>query len=344
MHFPRLLCLCLLAGFSNPASNLESAEPRQLRTGVVSQDYRDWPESLVVEATDVEIKLVVAPAVGGRVVEYSFDGENILWAPQGIDGVTLAKMPNGFATPGHQSDIGPELRGIPKHMTLWLGAYKGDAPRDDTIRVVSEADPTVGVQLSKEITMEPETGALGVVHRMKNIASTNVSYCLWDRTLCEGGGFALIPLNKKSRFKAKWSLMRNPEGGGRGRYDGDSPSHDNVRVMNGVLVAKCDGPRSKLGTDSDAGWIAYVRGKLLFVKYFPVVAGGNYTDGGNTVELYFDEGRAEIEPLSPEVTLKPDESYDLPEKWTLIQLEKSVSSYEEARKLVSKIGPSPFKR
>jgi hypothetical protein len=78
MQFQRLLaeagvCVWLAAGFLTM-----SAEPRQLRTGVVAMDYRGWPESLVVEATDVEVKLVVAPAVGGRIVEYSLDGQNIL--------------------------------------------------------------------------------------------------------------------------------------------------------------------------------------------------------------------------------------------------------------------------
>lgn len=319
-----------------------AAEPKQLRTGVVSQTYRGWENSLVVEATDVEVKLVVAPAVGGRIVEYSLDGRNILWAPPDIDGLTLAASPKGFATPGHQSDIGPELRGIPRHLLLWLGQHVGDAPRDDTVRVVSAPDPAVGVQLSKEITMEPETGALGIVHRMKNIATTNVSYCLWDRTLCEGGGFAFFPLNKKSRFKAGWALKRKGEG--RGFYDGDTPEHPNVKVSGSLLVAKCEGPASKLGADSDAGWIAYARGHVLFVKYFPHDPKGRYTDGGCSVELFFDEGRAELEPLSPEVTLQPGEQYDFPEKWLLVELDRPVTTHEQARALVKRIPPSPFKR
>jgi hypothetical protein len=318
-----------------------AAEPKQLRTGVVAMDYRGWEHSLVVEATDVEAKLVVAPAVGGRIVEYSLDGQNILWAPPGIDGLTLAASPKGFATPGHQVDIGPELRGIPRHLLLWLGQYVGDAPRDDTVRVVSAPDPTVGVQLSKEITMEPETGALGVLHRMKNIAATNVSYCLWDRTLCEGGGYAFFPLNRKSRFKAGWALKRKGEG--RGFYDGDTPEHPNVTLFGNLLVAKCDGPASKLGADSDAGWIAYVRGRLLFVKYYPYFPKGPYTDGGCSVELFFDQGRAELEPLSPEITLKPGEQYDFPEKWTLTLLDEPVTTPQQARALARKIPASPFK-
>jgi hypothetical protein len=342
MQFQRLLaeagvCVWLAAGFLTM-----SAEPRQLRTGVVAMDYRGWPESLVVEATDVEVKLVVAPAVGGRIVEYSLDGQNILWSPPGIDGVTLATSPKGFATPGHQVDIGPELRGIPRHLLLWLGQYVGDAPRDDTVRVVSAPDAGVGVQLGKEITLEPETGALGIVQRMKNVTTTNVAYCLWDRTLCEGGGFAFFPLNKKSRFAAKWALLRKPEG--KGFYDGDQPEHANVRVLDGVLVAKCGGKASKLGADSDAEWIAYTRGRLLFVKYYPWFPKGSYTDGGNSVELYFDEGRAELEPLSPEITLKPGETYEMPQKWTLVELKEPVTTHEQARALARKIPPSPFKR
>lgn len=331
-------CLLTLGMF---AFNAPAAEPRQLRTGVVERDYRGWEHSLVVEATDVEVRFVVAPAVGGRIVEYSLNEQNILWSPPGIDGVTLATSPKGFATPGHQVDIGPELRGIPRHLLLWLGQYTGDAPRDDTVRVVSAPDTSVGVQLSKEITMEPETGALGIVHRMKNIATTNVAYCLWDRTLCEGGGFALVPLNRKSQFAAKWALKRKNES--RGFYDGDTPGHPNVKVSGNLLVAKCDGPPSKLGADSDAGWIAYTRGKTLFVKYYPYSPKGPYTDGGCSVQLYFDEGRAELEPLSPEINLKPGESYEMPEKWVLIELEEAVTTHEQARALVKKIPASPFK-
>jgi hypothetical protein len=80
------------------------------------------------------------------------------------------------------------------------------------------------------------------------------------------------------------------------------------------------------------------------VKYFPYSPKGDYSDGGNSVELYFDKSVGELEPLSPEVTLKPGESYSFPEKWTLIELNDEVTTFEEARKLVKKVPPSPFKR
>jgi hypothetical protein len=117
-----------------------------------------------------------------------------------------------------------------------------------------------------------------------------------------------------------------------------------VKILKGVLVAKAEGEATKIGADSDAGWIAYARGRLLFVKYFPYSPKGDYSDGGNSVEVYFDKSVGELEPLSPEVKLKPGESYSFPEKWTLIELNDEVTTFEEARKLVKKVPPSPFKR
>ena len=118
---------------------------------------------------------------------------------------------------------------------------------------------------------------------------------------------------------------------------------DALKLLDGVLVAKAMGEATKVGADSDAGWIAYARGRVLFVKYYPYFAEGHYSDGGNSVETYWDQQVAELEPLSPEITLAPQASYSLPEKWTLIPLKKDVTTFEQARALVSKIPPSPFK-
>ena len=94
-----------------------------------------------------------------------------------------------------------------------------------------------------------------------------------------------------------------------GKYAGTS--HPNVTVLDGVLVAKAEGLPSKLGADSDAGWIAYARGRQLFVKFYTYFPDGKYTDGENSVELYFDPRVCELEPLSPEVSLKPVPDHDL---------------------------------
>ncbi len=308
--------------------------------GVQLKTYLGWENSLVLNASGVEA--VIVPAIGGRITQYSLNRENIIFENPVSAGKTLANTKTNFSVGGYQCDIGPEIRGIPDHKNLWMGLWRGQITKDYMVNVISEPDATVGLQMEKEILMEPGTGDLGITQRMKNISDQERAFCVWDRTLCKGGGFALFPLNKRSRFKAGWSIRRTIDQ--RYVYDGNNPRSPQVKILKAVLVAKTEGEPTKVGADSDAGWIAYVRGKLLFVKYFPYFAGRKYSDGGNSVELYFDRRISELEPLSPEIKLKPGESYDFPEKWTLVELEKEVSTFEEARKLVKKVPPSPFRR
>ena len=329
------IVLLLTAGLAAPAADTKTPD-------ITPELYGGWSGGLVMRGGDV--KAVVVPVVGGRVLNFSLNGENILFDHPDSNGRTLLNSSN-FSVGGYQLDIGPELRGIPDHQWLWQGPWGWRVPRPFTVHTFSQAEAALGVQLEKEFVIDPDSGDLGVTQRMRNIISNDVSFCLWDRTLCKAGGYVLVPLNKRSRFKAGWSLRqgaRVPEY----RYDGDRPSDPRVRVLDGVLVAQAkalpETPNLKLGADSDAGWIAYARGRVLFVKYFPVFRDANYSDGGNTVEFYCSDRVAELEPLSPEITMKPGESYTFPEKWVLIELAKEIAGYEQARALVKMIPKSPF--
>lgn len=320
-----------------------AASPAPQAPDVVMESYNGWSECLIMRGGDC--RAVVAPAVGGRVMSYSVNGENILLENTNTWGRTLANTPGGFWAGGYQCDVGPELRGLSDHKLLWIGPWSWRVPRPFTVQTFSEPEPALGVQLDKEFVIDPDTGDLGVTQRMRNISSNDVSFCLWDRTLCKGGGFVLFPLNKKSRFKAGWAIRQGSKVSDY-RYDGNKPTDARVRVMEGVLVASArslpEAPELKIGADSEAGWIAYARGKVLFVKYFPVFPGQNYSDGGNTVEFYCTERVAELEPLSPEVTLKPGGTYVFPEKWTMFDLADEVTTHEKARALVKMIPKSPF--
>jgi hypothetical protein len=325
------LCLALAGCALGPVPG--AAPPR-------AAPYQGWREALFLEAKEAGISMIAVPSAGGRIISFALREENILFENPDYLGKTLTdtppdKLSQGYI--GYNIDLGPELRRIPPHLLLWMGSYAWSGESQAT-RLTSEADPAVGIRIEKELRLDPISGALHLVQTMKNVSGKEQAYCLWDRTLCKGGGFALVPLGTKSRFKDGWSLLKN------GVYSGDSPSHLQVSVIRGVLVARAQGTSTKLGVDSDAGWIAYVRGKLLFIKYFPVFREGSYTDGGNSVEVYFDPKVCELEPLSPERTLKPDEIYSFPEIWKILELDQEVTDANQARALVDRIAPSPFLR
>jgi hypothetical protein len=301
--------------------------------------YRGWSEAVALEGGGT--RAVVVPEAGGRIVSFGRGGENVLWENPDYLGKTLAntapeKLAQGYL--GYNIDLGPELRGIPRHLKLWMGPHRASTAGPGALRLESEADEAVGMRIVRELRVDPSDGRLSIKQAMENVSGKEQSYCLWDRTLCAGGGFAFFPLNPRSRFKAGWAQVKDKS------YVGDAPSHPNVKVLDGVLVAKGDGKSSKLGADSDAGWIAYAKGRQLFVKYYPVFPDGKYTDGGCTVELYFDPKVCELEPLSPEVALKPGERYEFPEVWALLPIEKEPATHEEARALAGRVPPNPFKR
>lgn len=297
-------------------------------------DYKGW-EQFRLDAPEAKTAAMIIPTVGGRLVSYG-RGENILFDNPDYRGKTLDNTaPDALAQgyTGYNVDLGPELRRIPRHLPLWMGKVAASSIPGGA-RLVSGHDPAVGMTLIKEIRIDPKTGGLDVTQVMKNTSDREQSYCLWDRTLCRGGGFAFFPLHPKSGRPGGWSVMKD------GKYV--QGTHPGVKVLDGVLVARAEGPSSKLGADGDAGWIAYARGRQLFVKFYPYFPDGKYTDGGNSVELYFDPKVCEMEPLSPEVPLKPGEEYSFPEKWVLIPLEREIASHEEARALVDKIPANPF--
>jgi len=303
-----------------------------LPEGVRLQEHKRWPDCPVLTAPEAKLKVVVVPAIGGRIVHYGPEDANIIFEVPGSDGKTLANHKGWFWVGGYQCDLGPEIRGLPGHDTLWLGPYSARAAAPYAVNLASEPDAVTGIQLEKEIKLDPKTGALTVVQRMMNISDKETRFCLWDRTLCVGGGFAFFPLNRKSRFPAGWCLRVKPKGDD--AYRSTDPALPNVKVLDGVLVVECKGKDGKLGADSDAGWIGYARGKQLYLKTFPVSGDGLYSDGGNTVEVYWSNQVGEIEPLSPERTLKPGERFEFTEQWALLALPEEITSFEAARALV----------
>jgi hypothetical protein len=331
----------VLPGRAASPSSPQGQDADELPAGVEARTYTGWANCIYLNASETPVQVVVAPAVGGRIVHYSLNGQNILFENTANQGATLGANPADLWLGGYQCDAGPPSRHLPAHWQLCEGPQRWKSDALFSAKVFSAPDAALGVAIDKDFVLAGDTGELGLVQRLRNVSDKEVSYCLIDRTLCKGGGFVFFPLNKKSRFKAGWSQWR--ETGSKKFYDGDSPGFSQARVLEGVLVAQTGENATRFGADSDAQWIAYARGRLLFVKYFLYSPRGAYGDGGNSVEVYFDRQVTELDPLSPETKLAAGQSFIFPEKWALLPLDKEVTTMEEARKLVPTIPPPPFR-
>lgn len=315
-----------------------SAQAADVTEGVQIVTYKGWPDSYVLGGAESKAKVVVVPAVGARILHYGMNDDNIIFEVPGSDGKVLKNGKVSSWIGGYNCDIGPETRKPPEHNILWVGPHKASSTKPYSVNTVSEPDAATGIQLSKEITLDPKTGAVTIVQKMKNISDKETNFCLWDRTLCKGGGFVLIPLNKKSRFAAGWALRTKMYG--EDAFNSTTPASPNVKILDGVLVAQATGKDvrdGKLGADSDAGWMAFTVGRNLFIKCFPYYPEGTYSDGGNSVEFYWSPQVGEVEPLSPEKKLKPGEEYTFTEAWQIIPLAEEVTTFEQARLLADSV-------
>jgi hypothetical protein len=328
-----LLALALLSCAPEKAPRV----PPQVRV----EPYLNADLAVYLEAPGAKIAVVAVPQAAGRVVHYSLDGQNVLWNPPDRNGQPQAGG-------GYGLDLGPE-RTIARHPVIWDRKHGWAKMGTNIVSLASEKDPAVGMQVEKQLILDGATGTLDILQRMVNVSEKEQAYCFWDRTLCKAGGFTVIPLNSKSRFPAKWVIGSRKVVHGKvdpywWEYNGVDPSHPGIKVIDGMLVARSQGKEQKIGADSDAGWIAYILGRLLFVKYYLYTRDGKYSDNGLSVAHYFNEQLAELEPLSPEVALRPEDHYLFPERWTLTRLERDVATHEEARALAAKIPPCPFPR
>ena len=311
-----------------------------LPAGVGQGEFLGWTNSLSLRDDYAKTMAVVVPAVGGRVVQYSRSGLNALLENPDSNGKTLTQFPGGFWVGGYQCDFGPGLLGSSERLAVWLGPHASAAPRDQTAETASPQDVVTGLRLLKSFTLAPDTGSLGVVQRMVNTSPNTSRHSLHDRTLCPAGGFFLFRLPKQSVHRAGWSLLRTTESGP--LFDGEQPAAPNVRVGGDLLVVHAAGTPGKIGSDTDRGWVAYVRGRLLFVKHFQTWRGAAYAGAGHTLEFSWNDQMAALELFSPVTALQPGQAFDFPELWQLIELKEPVESFEDALAAAKKVPASPF--
>lgn len=318
------------------AAALQAALPAGVNQGLAL----GWTNALSLRDDHGKVAAVIVPDIGGRVVQYGRGGVNALLENPDSNGKTLALSGGGFWVGGYQCDFGPGLLGRPERQAVWLGPHDFVAPRDQTVETAGPLDFATGLRLLKSFTLDPDTGALGVVQRMVNASPNPTRQNLHDRTLCPAGGFFLLPLPKQSRHRTGWAVLRATETGS--AFDGEQPASPNVAVFGNLLVAQAAGATGKLGSDTDAGWVAYVRGRLLFVKFFKSWRGAALAGAGHTVELSWNDQMAALEVFSPLTSLQAGQAFDFPELWQLIELKEPVQNFEDARAAARKVPASPF--
>lgn len=283
-------------------------EPTEIQT-VDFGIYQDCP-ILVNETT----RVVFCPQVGGRILEYSLNGENALFVSDyertGIESEIGGKSPSAG-----RFDIGPE-KIVPKRTESFFGKWTTEKTGPRSLRMTSLPGELTGVTLRRDFELDDESSRLVCTQTITNVSDKTTRNCHWSRTFGNKAGIVLIPLEGFPRFPNRYV-----------RYDGGSihlsPKDDNIRIRDGFL--EINGPPSspKLGMDSYAGWLAHQQPTgLLFIKQFPTYPNRNYCEvAGLTISTWAPASghTVELEPIGPTETLQPGQSASFTEIWSLHQ-------------------------
>lgn len=271
--------------------------------------------SKAIELRNENVRVVLCPQVGGRVLEYSLNGKNALYLSDTDRNWKPGDRPQSSAG---RFDIGPELT-IPQRRELWSGEWTGEITGEYSARLTSRKDDATGVQLIREFLLAQESSHLACTQTIVNVSDSSKEYCHWSRTFVVGKGICVIPLTADgkepaSRFPNKYVMYESR--GLLNFYDKDA----NIREFEGTLEIHPTPRKPKLGFDSYAGKIAYLApNDLLFVKRFKTYPDRVYSEAaGLTISVWYpDREMVELEPIGPRETLKPGDRASFTENWYL---------------------------
>ena len=271
-----------------------------------------------IELTRGTTHVVLCPQVGGRVLEFSVDGQNSMF----LDEAEKSWQP-GKTTPvtAGRFDYGPELTALP-HPTLWSGEWTGAVTGPYSARLTSPKDDASGIQLVRDFQLagrgkRASNPPFHLICRqtIHNIGKEVREVCHWGRSFSPSGGICLVPLgDRPSRFPSKYAMYEE------GAIINVRNTDDKIRERDGFLEIVSPPRKPKLGFDSTAGWLAYAMpNNTLFVKRFATYPDRVYNEAaGLTISVWYPTGpRIELEPIGPRERLQPGESASFTEDWWL---------------------------
>ncbi|MET0387190.1 MAG: hypothetical protein ABW321_14575 [Polyangiales bacterium] len=243
------------------------------------------------------LELVVDPKLGGRVVRFALDGQNVLTGAE-VDstnwGSTFWPSPQ---TSWNWPPV-PELDSQPYKVEI-VG---------DTLSLTSEPGMRARVRVSKRFRVLPAASGVEVTYTLENTDSMPASWAPWEISRVAAAGLTFFPRGKSS---ASTQLPLIEQGGALWYR------HDPAQIM---------GSGQKWSGDGSEGFIAHVAGQLLFVKAFADLQPEQQAPAPEgEVAVYAAPGYVELEPQGPYASLAPGARTEWSVRWYLRELPQDLA-------------------
>jgi hypothetical protein len=276
-----------------------------------------------IELSNATTRVVIEPNLGGRVLNYQLNGEEILYQNPAQNGAVWDGKTKIWHPSGGRFDIGPECGGLSRD-ALWLGRWFAKVTGTHSARL-SSATLAEGLQLIREFTLAEDSSHLRCTQIFRNHGTAPLRTFHWSRTFVAGNGIALAPLPKNGRFPCGYAL-----GGPPNIIDFQPTEEPNVRVRENILEILGAPRKAKFILDVEPGWLAYLgQNNLLFLKKFATFPNRPYGEiAANNASIWhsskenfpsfpIEDFPVEIEPIGPLEIIEPGGERSFTEDWWL---------------------------
>ncbi|HEY3132191.1 MAG TPA: hypothetical protein VGL91_22230 [Acidobacteriota bacterium] len=274
-------------------------------------DYKRWKNNLQLSNGSVEV--VITLDVGPRIIRYGYVGEANIFAEfeeqLGKSGETEWQIRGG-----HRLWHAPE--DLKRTYALDNSAVRYERLGNSSVRVIQPQESITGVQKEMDITLDPNSSQVTVVHRLRNGGLWEIELAPWALSAMAPGGALIVPLPPKTP---------HPQGVVPNQQMIIWPYTDladsRYRFGTKYIVLKQDKSRgpTKIGLAHQLGWAAYLRDGYLFVKGYQHQPGKQYPDFGCNLETFTNERMLELESLGPLSRIAPAAAVEHTEHWWLFK-------------------------
>jgi hypothetical protein len=271
--------------------------------------FRGWPNCYRVSNGTVEF--IATTDIGPRIISFGFvGGANLFFVREEFAGQTGGPEWKNYG--GHRIWHAPEDK---------VRTYEPDnSPIDakvvaNGLVLTMPTGPLSGIQKEIEITLDPDSSEVRVLHRLRNTGAWPIELAPWAISVMAPGGFAIAPLPTAfhpdrllpNRALTLWPYTDM-------RDDRWLWGTDYILLRQKVVEGQ---DRTKVGVNNNLGWAAYYLKPFLFIKRFTPVEGARYPDYNSSLEVFTNNRMLELETLAPLVTVEPGATVGHEERWEL---------------------------
>ena len=285
--------------------------------------FQGWPHCYRVSNGSVEF--IATTDVGPRIISFGFvGGANLFFVREDFAGQTGGAEWKNYG--GHRIWHAPEDK---------VRTYEPDnGPIQaqvipNGLLLTMPPETRSGIQKSIEITLDPASSEVHVVHRLKNAGPWPIEIAPWAISVMAPGGFAIAPMPTAfhpdrllpNRALTLWPYTNM-------RDDRWLWGTDYVLLRQKVVQGE---ERTKVGINNNLGWAAYYLKPFLFIKRFAPVEGAHYPDFNSSLEVFSNNRMLELETLAPLTILQPGAVVAHEERWALHRNIDLAFSEEDVR-------------